>query len=65
MISRLSDKKPNFNTRTGIKNVILNVPFVDFTNKTSLVAVKRMRPLLKLPGTLTINGRKTFHMGKS
>lgn len=53
------------NTRKSINNVKLSVPFVDFSDKGDLVAVKRMRPLTRPNNIFAINGRESFHEGKS
>lgn len=59
-------KQEKLNTREQIGNITLcAAPFVNFTNKEHLVAVKRMRPLMKVGSIWSINGRVDFHAGKS
>jgi hypothetical protein len=49
----------------NINNITLSVPFIDLRQtKESEIAVRRMRPLIS-GKVLSINGRSSFHDGKS
>lgn len=65
LISGIEYKFAKLNTRKDIAPVNLSVPFVNFSDTTAPIAVKRMRPLMIINGIFTINGRLDFHAGKS